>query len=79
MRDKPKAPRRKPKPLARMMDARGVGGAATRGQGDARHASPAQPEFDQKKSARSTRQANQAADRLLREMDAFLKNADRKP
>ena len=65
MRDKtkslgPKAPpRRKPKQLAKMMDER--------------HSPISTPGFDQKKSERATRQANQAADRLLREMDAFLK------
>ena len=69
MRDKPNAPprpkrTRKAKPLGRMIEAR--------------QPAPEQP-FDRKKSERVTRGANQAADRLLREMDAFLKNAGRKP
>ena len=33
--------------------------------------------FDAKRSRRSTRAANDAADRLLREMDEFLKQAGR--
>lgn len=35
---------------------------------------PSDAPFDAKRSARSTRAANQAADRLLREMDAFLEH-----
>ena len=69
MRDKPKAlprqkPERKPKPLGRIIEARQPAASQA---------------FDKKKSARSTQAANQAADRLLREMDEFLKQAGRKP
>ena len=53
------APRKKPKPLADLVDAK--------------------LPFDRQKARKTNRRAIQAADRLLREIDDFLKQTPRKP